>query len=205
MKKKVCILNYGSGNVMSVYNMLRYLDYNVLISNSKKEIDLSTHIILPGVGAFSASMRKIEKEIPLSVLEKNVINNKKPFLGICVGMQVLAQTGNEFGKTKGLGWLDGHVDLMDIDNERLPHIGWNKINLLNKENPLLNNCDKEYFYFVHSYCMSGLKNENILSETTHEYDFISSVKKDNIYGVQFHPEKSQQGGLTLFKNFMEKC
>ena len=77
MKKKVCILNYGSGNVMSVYNMLRYLDYNVLISNSKKEIDLSTHIILPGVGAFSASMRKIEKEIPLSVLEKNVINNKR--------------------------------------------------------------------------------------------------------------------------------
>lgn len=204
MPKKVCVLDYGSGNVMSVYNMIKYLGFDVKISNSIKDINLSSHIILPGVGSFSASMKKIREKIPLKVVERNIINQKKPFLGICVGMQVLSDYGHEFEKSEGLGWIGGNVKKIKNPKVKIPHIGWNNIRIINNNN-LLKDCQDENFYFVHSFSINGIKKSEISSYTNYGDDFISSINKDNIYGVQFHPEKSQTGGLLLCENFLNKC
>ena len=205
MAKKVCILDYGSGNVMSVYNMIKFLGYDVKVSNSNYQINASSHIILPGVGSFSSSMKKIKNNIPLKCVEDNIFNKKKPFLGICVGMQVLANYGYEFEKCEGLGWIGGNVKMLKTSKYKIPHIGWNNINVTTVENKLFKNCKDENFYFVHSFCIDEINKNLISSYTDYESNFISSLKKDNIYGVQFHPEKSQIGGLTLCKNFMEEC
>ena len=127
---KVCILDYGSGNVGSVYNLLKRLDYNVKVSNESNNIKDSSHLILPGVGAFGASIEKIRSVIPVDTLEKEVTIKKKLFLGICVGMQVLADQGFEFGDHKGLGWIKGKVEKLNA--KILPHIGWNNIEIKKK-------------------------------------------------------------------------
>jgi glutamine amidotransferase len=199
--KKVCILDYGSGNVKSVYNILRFLNFNVKISNNKVDIIDSSHIILPGVGAFGTSMKKIQENIPIDILETTV-KQGKPFLGICVGMQVLANFGYEFGEHQGLGWIDGKVIKHNSLDFPLPHIGWNSIEIVN-DSPLLkniNNC--EDFYFVHSFKLALESNLNLVSKTNYGEYFPSTIQKDNIFGVQFHPEKSQDAGQTIFNNFL---
>ena len=128
---KVCILDYGSGNVRSVQNLLQHLKVKSTISNKNSVIQKSTHIILPGVGAFGESIKKLKKKIDLKFLEKQVLINKKPFLGICVGMQLLADIGEEFGIHSGLGWIKGKV--VKIKSKILPHIGWNEINIKKKK------------------------------------------------------------------------
>lgn len=201
--KSICLLDYGSGNVKSVYNILDFLGYNVKITNSSDDIKNSTHIILPGVGAFGASMKKIMDTIPFDVLENEVLYNGKPFLGICVGMQVLADKGFEFGKHKGFGWIPGTVD--KIDSKGLPslHIGWNNIEV-KRENPILKGLkDNKDFYFVHSYVFDAQDKECIVAQTEYGSVFNSIVSKDNILGIQFHPEKSQKAGQLIFKNFIE--
>lgn len=201
--KSVCLLDYGSGNVKSVYNILNYLGYNVKVSNRIEDIKNSTHIILPGVGAFGASMKKIMDKIPFDVLENEVLNNGKPFLGICVGMQVLADKGFEFGEYKGFGWINGTVD--KIDSKDLPtlHIGWNNIKV-QREIPLLKGLnDNKDFYFVHSYVFDVKNKDYIVAQTEYGSDFTSILSKDNILGIQFHPEKSQKAGQLIFKNFIE--
>ena len=126
--KKVCILDYGSGNVQSVFNIFQTITDQVVISNQAREISSASHIVLPGVGAFGSAIKKIKNKIPLNILEKEVINNNKPFLGICIGMQVLAEAGFEFGEHKGLGWIPGKVEKMDAGKDfPLPHIGWNSM------------------------------------------------------------------------------
>lgn len=202
-QKTICILDYGSGNVKSVYNVVHYLGYNVQISNEPEVIRSCTHIILPGVGAFGASMEKIRKNISISILEEEVIQKKKPFLGICVGMQVLADKGMEFGEHKGLGWIGGVVDKIDSKGEPLPHMGWNNIEII-KDSPLFLNL-KEYrdFYFVHSFVFNVNNDSHVLAKTEYGSEFICLIKKDNIYGIQFHPEKSQKAGQLLLKNFIE--
>ena len=127
MKNKICILNYESGNVGSVSNMLRHMGYNSVISNDEKEIRDSTHIILPGVGSFGNAMKKINNLIPIKILENEVFKQKKPFLGICVGMQILAEKGFEHGENVGLGWIKGNVIKIESKNLPLPNIGWNDI------------------------------------------------------------------------------
>jgi imidazole glycerol-phosphate synthase subunit HisH len=199
--KAICILDYGSGNVSSVYNVLRYLDYDVTISNRSEDIKNSSHIILPGVGAFGAAMDKIMREIPFDVLEDEVLGCGKPFLGICVGMQVLADRGVEFGDHKGFGWLSGVVDRIDPKDHPLPHIGWNEV-ILRREAPLFTKVgDHRDFYFVHSYALFADSEDDVLGETEYGGTFISAVCKDNIHGVQFHPEKSQRAGQLLLTNF----
>ena len=201
-KSSVCILDYGSGNVKSVYNIFNFLGYNVTISNKKNIIKDCTHIVLPGVGAFESSMEKIKNLIPFDTLENQVIKNGKPFLGICLGMQVLATHGTEFKKCDGFGWIDGSVDLIKTDNQPVPHIGWNEVKNVNNNNLLVGLETINDFYFVHSYVFNPHKNSNIGGITTYENDFVSCVQKNNIYGVQFHPEKSQKAGQLLIKNFM---
>ncbi len=202
MNKKVCILDYGSGNVKSVFNLVSSLVDFVEISNDVKDITEATHLILPGVGSFGSSMEKIKNQIPLDLLEKEVKENKKPFLGICVGMQVLADKGYEFGEFDGLGWISGEVKKLDSGDLPLPHIGWNNINIA-RDTSLLAGLDSEQdFYFVHSYVFEESDENDALAKTEYGENFTSIVNKDNIFGVQFHPEKSQKAGKLLLKNFL---
>ena len=198
----ICILNYGSGNVGSVYNVLKFLGYDVIISNNKADIQNSSHLILPGVGAFKSSIKKILDTIPMDTLEEEVLKKGKPFLGICVGMQVLADSGDEGGESQGLGWISGVIEKIKTDQAPLPHIGWNNIEVTQETevfNGLKNIND---FYFVHSYAFCKIKEENILAKVEYESSIVAAVNKDNIYGVQFHPEKSQRAGQLILKNFL---
>ena len=203
-ENKICILDYGSGNVSSVYNLLLTIiqpNDKVLISNNPKDIISATHIILPGVGAFGASMEKIKRKIDLEILEREILEIKKPFLGICVGMQVLSDVGYEFGEHKGLGWIKGEVRKLEAGNLPLPHIGWNNIEAANNS-PLLKGLnDNQDFYFVHSYVFKEKNIENVAARTEYGEKFNSVIAKDNIFGVQFHPEKSQKAGKLLLNNF----
>ena len=199
---KVCIMDYGSGNVKSISNLVSYLGYRVIVSNEISEINSATHLILPGVGSFGTAMKNINSQIPISKIEVEVIQKKKPFLGICVGMQVLAEKGYEHGEHDGLGWIPGTVEKLNVGNAPLPHIGWNNI-VLKKDSVLFHNLDAiNDFYFVHSYSVKT-DESYITSETNYEGDFCSSIQKENIYGVQFHPEKSQKAGQRLIQNFLK--
>jgi imidazole glycerol-phosphate synthase subunit HisH len=202
LNKFVCILDYGSGNVKSVYNMINYLGYKAVISNAPNDFENATHIILPGVGSFGVAMKKIKSQINISALEQQIIQFQKPFLGICVGMQVLVEKGYEHGEYDGLGWIPGTVEKINATNIPLPHIGWNEIKLKQKSF-LFNGLDEvNDFYFVHSYVVKTTSN-HVISETEYGVSFCSSIHHKNIYGVQFHPEKSQKAGQILFNNFLK--
>lgn len=200
-KYNICILNYGSGNITSIYNAIKFLGYRCKVSNNKTDIKNSSHLILPGVGSYSNVMSKINKNLPYDIIQNVTLNKKKPFLGICVGMQILSDFGYEFTKTKGLGWISGEVKKINVKNKRLPHIGWNKIEL-QKTIPLMKGLDKNYFYFVHSYIFRPKYKKNIISYSSYEKKFVSIISNENIYGIQFHPEKSQVNGLQFLYNFV---
>lgn len=201
----VCLLDYGSGNVRSVYNVLKHLGHNVVISSDEKVIKNSSHIILPGVGSFATAMKKINENLPIECLENEVVTKGKPFLGICVGMQVLADKGYEFEDCKGLGWISGSVRKLSSGNLSLPHVGWNDF-LIETPDPIFNKL-KEYrdFYYVHSYCFDAFCKEDVLAFTDYGEKFSAVVCKDNIYGFQFHPEKSQRAGQLLLNNFVMRA
>ena len=198
---KVCILDYGSGNVASVYNLINRLGYDIKVSNKAEDIKKSSHLILPGVGAFGSSVEKIKNNISIELLSDEVKVKKKPFLGICVGMQVLAEKGLEFGSHEGLGWIEGTVE--KINAKVLPHVGWNNIEM-KKNSPIFSNIkNASDFYFVNSYAFKVKDNNFIIAETTYENTFCSAVQKENIFGVQFHPEKSQKVGQDIIENFLK--
>jgi len=200
--QRVCILDYGSGNVKSVYNLFSAVVENVVISNAPADIEAATHIVLPGVGAFAAAMRRIHETLPLDVLERVVRQQGKPFLGICVGMQVLADTGLEFGETPGLGWIGGQVRRLESGDFPLPHIGWNNIDA-KRPNPLLEGLEHSPdFYYVHSFVFDAANPDEVLATTDYGQQFSGAIARGNIYGVQFHPEKSQRAGMRLVKNFL---
>jgi glutamine amidotransferase len=202
MKPKVCILDYGSGNVRSVSNLITHLGYEGVVSNQPDDITQATHLILPGVGAFGAAMKKIREKLPLELLEQEVLTGSKPFLGICVGMQVLADVGHEFGKHAGLGWIPGEVRGLDSRGEVLPHIGWNDI-ILQNPCPLLEGLGEVLdFYFVHSYAFTPQSEDCVMATTEYGIKFPAMIQRDNLYGVQFHPEKSQKAGQRLVMNFL---
>ncbi|KKP59989.1 MAG: Imidazole glycerol phosphate synthase subunit HisH [Candidatus Gottesmanbacteria bacterium GW2011_GWA1_34_13] len=202
MKKiSICILDYGSGNVKSVFNLATTLNPNVTISNQTRDIENATHLILPGVGAYAAAMRKIHQLIPMTHLEKAVFTDKKPFLGICVGMQVLANKGYEFEITTGLGWIPGEVKKLDSGFLPLPHIGWNNIEVI-QTSPLTKQFKTLDFYFVHSFVFQPKNKKNLIAQTNYGNNFAAIINMDNIYGVQFHPEKSQKAGQMLLYNFL---
>jgi len=201
--KKICLIDYGSGNQKSMYNLLDYLGYKVKLSNSIFDIEDSTHIILPGVGSYSKLMKNLKEKKILDVLNKEVILKHKPFLGICVGMQILSSYGFEFEKSEGLNWIAGEVHKIDKKNIKLPHIGWNNI-LITKEDNIVDSLNNMDFYFLHSYVFNLKDNSNSISKTNYGIKFNSIVRKDNIYGAQFHPEKSQESGKIFLKNFLDK-
>jgi glutamine amidotransferase len=199
---RVCILDYGSGNVKSVFNLVSSIEPDTVISNDEAAIANASHIVLPGVGAFGAAMRKIHDRLPLEALEREVRAGGKPFLGICVGMQVLAQRGLEFGEFEGLGWLPGTVEKLDPGGMPLPHIGWNNT-VATRECALLAGLGMAPdFYFVHSFAMKPGEESDVAARTSYGTEFCSVIQRHNLFGVQFHPEKSQRAGARLIKNFL---
>jgi glutamine amidotransferase len=202
MSTKVCILDYGSGNTKSVYNLIESLLPEVSISNSISAIEDATHIVLPGVGAFGTSMEKIRQSIPMDSLMDSLFVKKKPFLGICVGMQVMASVGFEFEENNGLEWIDGEIVKLNSNGFPLPHVGWNSISIKKESRIFQGIEDKSDFYFVHSYAFKPVNKDLIISTTQYGEEFCSAIEYNNLFGVQFHPEKSHYAGKRLIENFI---
>jgi glutamine amidotransferase len=199
----VCIVDANSGNKKSVYNLIKYLNYDVIVSRSFEDITTATHLILPGVGSYSEMMSKLNKYNLIDILSNQVLIKKKPFLGICVGMQVLSTFGYEFEKSAGLNWIEGIVRKLNTDKLKLPHIGWNNI-LIEKKDKILNEIDENSnFYFLHSYVFETKIINSIVAKTNYGESFPCIINSDNIWGFQFHPEKSQVAGQLILKNFLK--
>jgi glutamine amidotransferase len=207
--KKITIVDYGSGNILSAQKSFikvardNNFEADVTISKNLSDIKKSSHIVLPGQGAFNTCMDGLKKTHGLiDELYEFALIKKKPFLGICVGMQMLAKISEENGIHEGLGWIDGIIKRLPGDSLKLPHMGWNEAVPRNStHNNLISN--KNDYYFVHSYYFDCADNDNILAETKYGKNFASIVGKENIYGVQFHPEKSSSQGLNLLKEFIK--
>jgi len=210
----IAIIDYGMGNIHSVKKALELYGAKAIVTNQPKDIRSCTKAVLPGVGAFDDAMLELEKQsLKAPILEH--IKDKKPFLGICLGMQLLFQMSQEAKKTKGLGILKGSVDKFTPKKElKVPHMGWNQLSWVNgslghqviSKCPLLKGIpDKSYVYFCHSYYPVP-KDRNIIAATTdYGIDFSAVVWQENTYGVQFHPEKSQATGLKIIENFVKIC
>lgn len=200
----ISILDIGISNIFSLKSIIHTLGYDLKIIKSPEELDKSDKIVFPGVGSYKSAVEKIQKLNLEESLRHNIMVKKKPFLGICVGMQVLSENGYEMGKHKGLGFIEGDVKyLKEIGcSLQVPHIGWNHVNI--KNNILTNNINQNSdFYFIHSYSYDGIDNKNIIGTTDHGCKIVAIINKDNIFGTQFHPEKSSKAGKTLIKNFLE--
>ncbi len=207
--KKITIVDYGSGNILSAQKSFikvardNNFEADVTISKNLSDIKKSSHIVLPGQGAFNTCMDGLKKTHGLiDELYEFALIKKKPFLGICVGMQMLAKISEENGIHEGLGWIDGIIKRLPGDSLKLPHMGWNEAIPRNSTHNNLISTKNDY-YFVHSYYFDCADNDNILAETKYGKNFASIVGKENIYGVQFHPEKSSSQGLNLLKEFIK--
>lgn len=198
----IVIVNYGLGNLGSIKNMLTKIGSKSIISSKPDAISRADKLILPGVGSFDRGMSNLEKLKLIPVINKKVIEEKTPILGICLGMQLMTKNSQE-GKLKGLGWINADTIRFNKDDEKLiiPHMGWNNI-ILNKNHSILNNINRNSrFYFVHSYHVVCQNDSDILTTTNYGYDFVSAFQKNNIIGVQFHPEKSHRFGMQLLNNY----
>jgi glutamine amidotransferase len=197
----IAILHYGLGNVEAIANIYKRLGIDVALATSKSDLSAASRIILPGVGAFDWAMSRLNASGMRDSLEHEVGTNKKPLLGICVGMQMLAKRSDE-GRLEGLGWIEGAVKRFDIGSEaQLPHMGWNDVEVRDGSNLFRDLAVGARFYFLHSYYFEPASDEEVLAVTDYSGRFASSVRSANVYGVQFHPEKSHQWGIQLLKNF----
>ena len=202
----IVVVDYGMGNLGSVIKSLNRIKAEVIISTSIDDIKNASKIILPGVGHFANGMKRLREYGYLNILNKKVINDSIPILGICLGMQLFAKHSEE-GNTKGLGWIDADVKRFKVKDKlkwKIPHMGWNSIKI-KKKSPIIDGIyQDELFYFVHSYHMTCSNERDILSTTEYSYEFTSCIQRKNIYGTQFHPEKSHDKGLEILNNFVFK-
>jgi imidazole glycerol-phosphate synthase subunit HisH len=206
---KICLIDYGAGNLKSVYNALNRvihdnaLNASVIISHDVKTLESADKIILPGVGAFKACIDGLKSHDGLvETLNNKVLIQKTPFLGICVGMQMMAQIGKEFGTHTGLGYITGKVSLFPKTDLKIPHMGWNRV-IKTQDHLVLKDIETgDYAYFVHSYIMHT-DEKNIGLTCDYGIQFPAFVCHENMVGSQFHPEKSQKTGLTLLRNFLQ--
>ena len=212
MKLDVAIIDYKMSNLHSVLSACKKVGLNSKITNNKKEILDAKSAILPGVGAFREAMSSLKK-MNLDKCILDFINKGKPFIGICLGMQLLFERSCEFGHCDGLGIIKGEVKKFDFTKNQfsrfpVPHIGWNRIKKTNNKlslSLLSDNADKDFMYFVHSYYVVPSEESVILTKTKYgEYNFCSSLQKKNVFAVQFHPEKSGQQGLLIYNNIYKK-
>jgi glutamine amidotransferase len=202
-KPVIVIIDYGMGNIRSIMNKIHRAGHEAIVSYEQEIIMSADKIILPGVGHFLNGMKRLGERNIIDILNEKVLIKKTPILGICLGMQLLTGFSEE-GNTEGLGWLDAETirfKLADI-RHKVPHMGWNSIEQ-KKESPLLKGIpDSRYYYFVHSYHVKCNVIDDILTTSHYGYEFVSSVQKENIFGTQFHPEKSHEYGEQIIRNFL---
>jgi imidazole glycerol-phosphate synthase subunit HisH len=208
--KSVALIDYGSGNLRSAEKALARVaaeagtEHEIVVTADPAQVDSAERIVLPGVGAFADCMRGVSS-IPgmMDVLNDKVLNRGTPFLGICVGMQLLAEIGREHGDHKGFGWISGDVVRISPRdaNLKIPHMGWNALSV-NATHPMLSGMDSADVYFVHSYCIRPSNRAHVLATTDYGGEIASIVGRDNIIGTQFHPEKSQATGLAFLQRFL---
>lgn len=202
----VGIINYGLGNLGSIQNMLKVIGEKSIISSNPEELDKCDRYILPGVGAFDAGMKKLNESGLTEYIKEKANKEKKPILGICLGMQLLGRKSEE-GTLPGLGLIpfDNIRFRLDDTDLKVPHMGWDIVEF-KKDSPLLKSLEgTQRYYFVHSYHAQCDSKENVLMTCDYGYEFAASVVKGNIMGVQFHPEKSHDFGMALLKNFVKEC
>ena len=202
----IVIVDYGMGNLRSILNKLQRIDAEAIISSEVEDIEKAEKLILPGVGSFAAGMDNLEKYNLIPILTKKVIEEKVPILGICLGMQLLSRRSEE-GNADGLGWIDAETKQFEFERNniklKIPHMGWNSIDIRRDSALLKGMPTNSTFYFVHSYhvCCNGT--DSVVATTNYGYDFTSVIEKENVFGTQFHPEKSHKSGVRLLKNFVE--
>ena len=202
----IVIVDYKMGNIHSVARKLKMLGVNYEISNNPDTIKQADKLILPGVGHFGKAMLQLEESNLISVLNDVVLIQKKPILGICLGMQLMANFSEE-GNVNGLGCIDGKVKRFQVNDKlrfKIPHTSWNQISICKESQMNIGLDNTSEFYFVHAYYFRANNESDILHKTTYEQEFVSAVQKENIVGVQYHPEKSHDLGMQLIKNFVSE-
>ncbi len=201
----IAIIDYGIGNLGSIQNMIKRMGGKSVITAKPEEIQSAAKLLLPGVGAFDNGMNHLKETGLIDLLNKRVLDEKVPVIGICLGMQLLMESSEE-GKEPGLGWVKGKVKKFKFDagsNLKIPHMGWNLVEP-QKQTPLSANLYEESrFYFVHSYYVDCANREDVMFTTKYGIEFTSGLQHGNIYGAQFHPEKSHKFGMRLFENFIK--
>ena len=195
----IAIVDYGMGNVASVQKALNFLNLKSIITKDHQLIAVANYIVLPGVGSFKQGMSNLKEYKLDELLTKLVIHEKKNFLGICLGMQLIAEFGNEPEKCQGLGWIKGEVKKMESQHLRIPHMGWNNIDIINET--YFNGILSKDFYFIHSFHFDVTNIKDVSSFVNYGDKLVSSIQHENIFATQFHPEKSQESGLKLLKNY----
>lgn len=202
----IAIIDYGLGNVLAFANVYKQLNIPVVVAKNSADLKAASKLILPGVGSFDHAMELLDQSGMHETLDEVVLSARVPVMGVCVGMQILA-TSSEEGSLPGLGWIDGHVRRFALDasagKPRLPHMGWNDVRPVPDSSLFLGLQKDARFYFLHSYYFECFSSQNVIAQTEYGVTFSSAVRADNIYGVQFHPEKSHHFGATLLKNFAE--
>ena len=200
----IVIVDFGLGNVRSIKNMFKRVnERKVVISSELETIQNASKIILPGVGAFDNGMKNLQEYGLINILNKKALDEKVPVLGICLGMQLMTQ-GSEEGNLPGLGWFDAKAVKFNLAPDlKVPHMGWNYINQKDKNNLFLKKDKKYRFYFVHSYHVKCNNENDVLSTTHYGDEFNSAIQKDNLIGMQFHPEKSLHFGMDIFESFVK--
>jgi len=198
----IVIIDYGRGNLRSVRKSVEKMGLKCVVSSSSKQIDSAKGVIFPGVGAFKDAMDALYERKLVEPL-KQFIKSGKPFLGICLGLQLLFEYGNEYGKTTGLEIFKGEVVKFESDNLRIPHMGWNRVHFKAGSKLFKGINQDSYFYFVHSYFAKPQNKSEIIATAEYGSEFACALNRENIYAVQFHPEKSAENGLKIIKNFGE--
>lgn len=199
----IAIVDYGVGNLAAIQNMLNYLGKPSVITCDEKEIKNCDKLILPGVGRYDFGMAEIKKRNLMAALNEFALIEKRPVLGICLGMQLMLEYSEE-GNCEGFGWIKGQVRKFPQDLKLcIPHMGWNSTKTISNNLLTANIDDNNRFYFVHSYYCCPVNENNVMFLTNYGIDFVSGVVEDNIYGVQFHPEKSHKYGMKLLKSFAD--
>jgi glutamine amidotransferase len=200
----ITIVNYGLGNIQAFANIYNRLGIPIAIAENAEQLSQAKKILLPGVGAFDWAMQCLEQSGMRQVLQHMVEIVKTPVLGVCVGMQIMATSSDE-GVAAGLGWLDARVRKFDFSGqqgrERLPHMGWNDVSVRRQDSLFADLGDEPRFYFLHSYYFVPNDNTDILATTTYGPEFACAIQRGNVFGVQFHPEKSHRWGVKLLQNF----
>ena len=198
----ITILDYGEGNIKNVEKAFHYLNQEVLISNNVSDITSADYLVVPGQGAFKQAMSQLQALNLIDPIKQHIQQNKK-FLGICLGFQILFESSEEHGNVEGLGILPGHFKKIKSNTLKVPHMGWNQIQIKNNAS-MYNNIDNQsHVYFVHSYAISKTDENIIASTSNYETEFISAIQQNNLWATQFHPEKSGDIGLNLLTNFIK--